>query len=1111
MLFPIAPLQFTPLRLSAYPPHLRTNQSTMNFPFRSKKSKARSAASSDDGYGSHSPSASLNLDEGIESIMPSSWDLSEKHQNTNLQISHDHQDETTVSIHNTSSMSRVTVVANTPIPAAQLKKLAGSRYSRSDVAAMPSLNHHASTPIHPQATRSAAPDLSNLFPAPSTSSRPTSGPAGLYPVVLPSARNINALDRPQEESLIGKLNKDSLYYFEVTIKSLPAGCDAGVGVVLDKVGSSIGEFIPGETRDSIGLDSNGILRANGKVIGPETLPLEGFSGRIEGFGEGDVVGCAVEVSGQRRVFFTKNGRIIVPPNRFSDIEMKKILLCPSFGVKVNRNQTVQAVGNFGADPRRPFIWGQSAYLAYMPLNGSSTSSNNQQHRTQSRTPPPPFRSRQKQKKPINRQLSAPAGGPDQELTSPPNIRQIRGQNTARQNADRQATSLSPAAELYQGATRPGRKRNVPLIAIARRESDDNSNGGHHSLGSQGSHSQGDLIDDTRTELGASHASPMDGHGDELMSASTSRLDSEWQTPNGNHDESSGFLSTTPGTRSSLEFSAISETENEQDPFVAPESRRTSGSTNHPREEEKNAIESIPEHVASNAPAGTLTPGEIEGMRENARTLRSVCADDAEVDESFLESLLDFCRADKQTVAVSLDNAFLSEGGGVPMALFELNDLILEAVTLGEKAVTEMKNRAVAEPPPTQKQNSNLDLDINGLIRKKDVFSLICILRAQSDQRLDAALALMEFAQDGERPEEGGSSLRDEIRSSGGMHSLLQVFRAKGTAYELRVVSGMAVAYVLPSLMKCSPGVGLKIMECLRFLSVSRTVSPNGVRIPQETMFKASAMGVFSFWMNVLEPLLASGPSVEETTTERSNLHMISNSAAGFAAAGGIFDQGHETLELQELLEMAVSLIIHIQKHCDAEAANGNCSDDQVGDDLSMWRYTNVEQVCTVDVARPIAVREGLLPILIEWIKSNDKDKVRPAVSALRYLTSIKDKYMAGWIHSQMVNEGALAEVIKLAENYNAGHDVRLAVAQILASLCVAPHTRAAVVEARCINYLIGFLYDHSDPASEEVALFAGHAITQLAAGAITRASVFGGGDTEILDFVSPDKRDSLVE
>ena len=333
--------------------------------------------------------------------------------------------------------------------------------------------------------------------------------------------------------------------------------------------------------------------------------------------------------------------------------------------------------------------------------------------------------------------------------------------------------------------------------------------------------------------------------------------------------------------------------------------------------------------------------------------------------------------------------------------------------------------------------------------------------------------------------------------------MLQVFRAKGTSYELRVVSGMAVAHVLPSFLESSPSVGLKIMECLRFLSTSRPVSPNGVKISQKMMFTASAMGVMAFWMNVLEPMLTTGVSAEGAATERSDLHMINNSTSGLAAAGGIFDQGHHTLELQELLEMTVSLIVHIEKHSESSGVDDSA--------LSMLRCTNVQQVCTVDVARPIAVREGLLPILVQWIKSKDRDKISPAVSALRYLTSIKDKYMAGWIHSQMVNEGALSEVVELAGDYNAGHDVRLAVAQILSSLCVAPHTRAAVVEANCMSYLITFLFDHSDPASEEVALYAGRAITQLAAGAITRASVFGGGDPEILDFVSPDKRDSLVE
>ena len=68
---------------------------------------------------------------------------------------------------------------------------------------------------------------------------------------------------------------------------------------------------------------------------------------------------------------------------------------------------------------------------------------------------------------------------------------------------------------------------------------------------------------------------------------------------------------------------------------------------------------------------------------------------------------------------------------------------------------------------------------------------------QNDQRLDAALALMKFAKEGERVEgEGSITLRDEIRSSGGMHSLLIMFRAKGTSYELQVVAALAVAGIV---------------------------------------------------------------------------------------------------------------------------------------------------------------------------------------------------------------------------------------------------------------------------------------------------------------------------
>jgi hypothetical protein len=103
--------------------------------------------------------------------------------------------------------------------------------------------------------------------------------------------------------------------------------------------------------------------------------------------------------------------------------------------------------------------------------------------------------------------------------------------------------------------------------------------------------------------------------------------------------------------------------------------------------------------------------------------------------------------------------------------------------------------------------------------------------------------------------------------------------------------------------------------------------------------------------------------------------------------------------------------------------------------------------------------------------------------------------MAGWIHSQMVNEGALKGIVELVQdqdNTTVGNDVQLCVAEILSSLCVAPHTRAAVEKADGVSLLIQFL----DPPSQAGALYAGSALVQLASGAITRAAVFGDDNAD---------------
>jgi hypothetical protein len=419
--------------------------------------------------------------------------------------------------------------------------------------------------------------------------------------------------------------------------------------------------------------------------------------------------------------------------------------------------------------------------------------------------------------------------------------------------------------------------------------------------------------------------------------------------------------------------------------------------------------------------------------------------------------------------------------------------------------------------PLSRRQTTRSLEIDALVRKKDIFSLICMLRAQSDKRLDSAMALMRYAREAERNGDMESMrLRNEIRSSGGMHSLLTLFRTKGTTRELKVVSALAVAYLLPSIVEStqisSPAVGLKIVECLRCLFSSKSVSPNGEEIHPCDMINASLMGLTTFWINAFFPMLQkenakSGGVAATPLQRRVSQYRSRGRQRDIGTGGGTFDQ--QQLEVQELLEMTVSLIVNMAKLDDAGIIRTQSARLHFVDSKMNLRYTLVEQMCAVDVARPIAVREGLLKVLVGWMRSKDCEKVRPAATALRDLTSTQDKYMAGWINSQIVNEGALREIVELAVSESVGHEVRLSVAQIISSLCVAPHTRAAVVEAQCINYLIPLLYDHSDPSSQQVAFAAGSALLQLAAGAMARASVYSADhlDNEV---ASSDKRDTVI-
>lgn len=497
----------------------------------------------------------------------------------------------------------------------------------------------------------------------------------------------------------------------------------------------------------------------------------------------------------------------------------------------------------------------------------------------------------------------------------------------------------------------------------------------------------------------------------------------------------------------------------------------------------------------------LMDDDIEDAKENARSVRSMIASER-VDVGFLQTVLELCRADQERVARGIEDAMnhQHEEEADLEVLIDLNINLLDAIEMGERVAITGEQK----PASVKKKVTSINLDVEDLVEKKDIFSLICMLRVQqSEKRLDAAYALMSFARAAENDGDDTSiNLRDEIRSSGGLYSLLTLFRTPGTPYELKVVTALAVAYVLPSFVEASthlpPPLGLKIVECLRFLTTAETVSHNGEKIEVNEMFRACHVALSEFWVSLLEPVL----KAKSTETIESEPLKRKVSQGRQRIRGG--EQRLESIVLDELLETSVSLIILVAKKEPTSSTNKSEVDKSF-----KWGITLIEQVCALDSARPIAVREGILQLLVSWILSKDVEKIQLAVSALRYVTSIDDKYMAGWIHSEMVNKGAVKCLADLTQDLSVTRDVRLHIAQILSSLCAASHTRAAIVEANCINFLVGILYEHNDPSSEEIALFAGRAILQLAAGAVTRASVFTD-DFEVQNYSPTSKQDSLV-
>jgi len=138
--------------------------------------------------------------------------------------------------------------------------------------------------------------------------------------------------------------------------------------------------------------------------------------------------------------------------------------------------------------------------------------------------------------------------------------------------------------------------------------------------------------------------------------------------------------------------------------------------------------------------------EIEEATECARQLRECCERN---NASFVEEMLVVCRTKQAMIVKTMQEGMIKMADPAMEAplneLMILNDSLLEAIKLAEAQV---KPKSVPTLPPAPDEvrpfhhATTGSLEIETLVNRKDVFSLICMLRAQGDKRLESALALM---------------------------------------------------------------------------------------------------------------------------------------------------------------------------------------------------------------------------------------------------------------------------------------------------------------------------------------------------------------------------------
>ena len=480
-----------------------------------------------------------------------------------------------------------------------------------------------------------------------------------------------------------------------------------------------------------------------------------------------------------------------------------------------------------------------------------------------------------------------------------------------------------------------------------------------------------------------------------------------------------------------------------------------------------------EENGSNGHNLSLSAGDLEEKTKDFLLMLRDAIAFSSTDPSVVRELLDASKSHLESVQSYLQHDSSTDLGALFDAYLSLDAKVAEAYRLVNDCFIE----------PEQSHDHPPDLGIchpNALEGKEDIFDLLCILRDPSSKCVEAAKALLHLVKGDFDNAENKSreQVSQEVRSCGGLVALFSSFtpKSKEKIENMNVYVALIVAQLVTSGICAHEGcqsikcyrVIPKIVECLRFLWEESSLSwsyEEVVNMSQSDVQKLISSGLINIslmiepiWINFEEAYI--NPSrVRTNVLGKRNLSRLRSR------------QQHQQQQYWICLETFISFVTFVANEEYSKVENCRAKQSTA---------LAVASICTNQRARLIAVREGLLTALFGWLKSSDNELINTAVGVLRDLTSTSEEYMAGWVHSQIVNERILTQVIRLTESNEMS--VRLGAAEILSNLAAASHTQAAIIEENGVGCIVHLLvttlrdYHLDEP---RIAYYAGKALIDI--------------------------------